>query len=160
MVNVTFAMSNYPKNTVNLSSEIVCKYLHVLNVLCWVVLRAKIITFCGDRCAVIFKIYFIEHLINDMPWRTGNLSVFLKTSVIQQLCSFFMEKSRNSVTWVLKLIFVKRLVQRISLNHYMRFKVIEHSKITFKEHEKEIFQPKISYERLNLLDWKVVRMRR
>ena len=74
---------------------------------------------------------------------THNLPVFLKTSVIRQLFSFFREKSRNNVFRVLKLIFVKRLIQSILSNHYIHFNLNDlkslRSKITFREREKGDF---------------------
>ena len=67
--------------------------------------------------------------------RTDNLSVFLKTSVIHQLCSFLWEKSREikkqqDLEYV-TLFFTNRLIQRIPLNHHMHFNlndinVLEH----------------------------------
>ena len=52
---------------------------------------------------------------------TDYFSVLLKASVIRQLCSFFGEKTKSNVIYVLKLISVKLLIQRIPLNHDMRF---------------------------------------
>ena len=85
---------------------------------------------------------------------THNLPVFLKTSVIRQLFSFFREKSRNNVFRVLKLIFVKRLIQSILSNHYIHFNLNDlkslRGKITFREREKgDFFLPKITFRLKN-----------
>ena len=66
--------------------------------------------------------------------RTGNLPVFLKTSVIWQLCSFFRRNQEKTWFRVLKLIFVKHLTQRIPLNHYVcsnlnDLKLLEHQNL-------------------------------
>ena len=63
--------------------------------------------------------------------RTDNLSNSLKTSVIRHYPHSLGRNQETTQFRVLKLIFVKRIIQRIPTNHYMCFnlnhlKVLEH----------------------------------
>lgn len=72
---------------------------------------------------------------------TDYFSVLLKASVIRQLCSFFREKTKSNVIYVLKLISVKLLIQRIPLNRDMRFN-LNTSDLVERTRKTDFFNPK------------------
>ena len=76
------------------------------------------------------KMYLTEPWMYNCEELT-TYSVLLKTFVIRQLCSSFRENQETTWFRVIKLIFVKCLIERNPLNHYMLFKlndlkVLEH----------------------------------
>ena len=71
------------------NSGLKCIGMHEQNFICILIRRFISLIFLSTSVALNMDVKLR---------RTDNLSVFLKTSVIRQLCSFFREKSINNVT--------------------------------------------------------------